>query len=144
MSSLKARLFADASAFAALAALLASGSPAIFRWYDQQLPQRAAFPAVVVHQISNPRTYAVTGRLPTGFTRMQFTVYGTGNDSENANAVVNALVAFLDQWDGGSGIVGLPAYSNLIVADRDFGIASTQPLTYMRVVDAQIFSNDLI
>lgn len=143
-TSLKARLWAGAAAFPALAALLATGSPAYFRWYDTQLPQASQFPAIVVQQISNPRTYGVAGRLPTGFTRMQFTVYGLGNDSQSADAVVTALTAFLDQWDGGSGISGNSQYSNLIVGDRDFGIANTQPLTYMRIVDAQIFSSDLL
>ncbi len=142
-TSLKARLLTGAMAFPALAALLASSpSPLVLRWFDTQLPQGARFPCVVVQQISNPRTYAVTGRLPTGFTRMQFTVYGAGNDSQNANDVVTALVAFLDQWDGGSGIVGLPAYSNIIVGDKDAGVANTQPLTYTRIIDAQIFSSD--
>ncbi len=144
-TSLKERLFRDASVFPALVALLASGSPAIFRWRDQQLnPQGEQFPAVVVQQISNPRTYSVAGRLPTGFVRVQFTVYGTGNNSQNADAVVDALQSFLDQWHGGSGISGNSQYSNLIVADRDFGVAKTDPLTYVRMVDAQIFFDDSV
>jgi len=144
-TSLKERLFRDASVFPALVALLASGSPAVFRWRDQQLnPQGETFPAVVVQQISNPNTYGVAGRLPTSTVRVQFSVYGSGNNSQNADAVVTALTAFLDQWSGGSGISGLPQYSNLIVADRDFGIAKTEPLTYLRIVDAQLFFDDSI
>lgn len=140
-TSLKARLYTAALLDAGLLALLATGSPAVMRWYDQQLPQGATFPAIVVQQISNPRDYATTGRMPTGFTRMQFRVFGTGNDSQGANAVVDALANFLDGF-AGSGIAGLAQYSNLIVADRDAGIANTQPLTYQRIVDAMIFSND--
>ncbi len=140
-SSLKAKLFAAASLNAGLVALLGSGSPLVMRWFDQQLPQSyATFPAVVVQQIANPSDYAVTGRLPTSWSRMQFTVYGSGADSENANAVVVALAGFLDTFNS-IGITGLVAYPNLIVGDRDFGVANTQPLTYVRVIDARIFSN---
>lgn len=140
-TSLKARLYAAALVDAGLLALLASGSPAVLRWYDQQLPQGATFPAMVVQQISNPRTYVTTGRMPTGFSRMQFRIFGTGNDSQNASAVVAALANFLDGFNG-SGIAGLAQYSNIIVADRDAGLANTQPLTFQRIVDAMIFSND--
>jgi hypothetical protein len=142
MTSLKARLFSAAQADAGLAALLYDGQT--FHWYDQRLPQPAQFPAVVAAIASNPATYAVTGKLPTSTTRVQFTVYGTGNDSENANAVVTALQNFLAGFWQGVGIQNLPAYSNIIVADRDFGVAETQPLTYLRIVDAQIFWNDSI
>jgi hypothetical protein len=53
MASLKAKLFTQASANAGLIALLGA-SP--FRWFDQQLPQNAAFPCIVAQQISNPAT----------------------------------------------------------------------------------------
>jgi hypothetical protein len=144
-TTIKARLYAAARLDAGLAALLGSGSPMFLRWWDQQLPMSGAvFPAVVVSQISNARTYAVSGRLPTGFSRIQFDVYGTGNNSQEADQIVTALEKFLDGFSGGSGIAGASQYSNLIVADRDAGIASTQPLTYRRIVDAQIFVNDLL
>lgn len=136
MSSLKVRLYQAASADAGLVALL--GSPP--RWYDQRLKQGAAFPAVVVDQVANPRDYVASGPMPTSWNRMQFRVYGTGNNSENANDVVNALANFLNTFDG-PGIPGLQTYPNLIVADHDMGIAETQPLTYMRLVDVRIYSN---
>ncbi len=141
-TTLKARLRSAVLLDAGLMAILASGSPAVLRWHDVQLPQGATFPAVVVQTISNNRTYCVSGRLPTGFSRLQFSAYGTGTDSEEADAIVTALAKFLDGFSGGSGIVGASQYSNLIVADRDAGIAQTQPLTYQRVVDVMVFSND--
>ncbi len=141
-TTLKARLYSAAKLDAGLVALLGSGSPMVFRFYDTQLPQSTPFPAVLVQMISNNRTYCVSGRLPTGFSRMQFNVFGTGTDSQEADQVVTALAKFLDGFSGGSGILGASQYSNLIVADRDAGIANTQPLTYQRVVDVQIFSND--
>lgn len=142
-SSIKAKLFAAASLNAGLAALLATGSPAFFRWYDTQLPQGSVFPAVVVQGVSNPRDYAVTGKLPTSWQRIQLTVYGSGNDSENAETVVNAIEAFLDQFNA-IGITGLLTYPNLIVGDRDAGVAQTQPMTYVRILDVRVFSNDLL
>jgi len=139
-TSLKAKLFAQASVFPALVSLLGS-SP--FNWYDTQLPLSANFPAVVVQQISSPNDYAVTGQMPTNWARMQFTVYGSGNDSENANLVVDALESFFSVFNA-IGINGLVTYPNLIVGDRDLGVAQTSPMTYQRVVDVRMFYNATI
>jgi hypothetical protein len=142
MKSLKAKLFAAALLNARLLFLLGSGSPLLLRWFDDQLPQAAGtgFPAVVVKQTSNPLVYATSGRLPTSWARMTFEVYGTGNDSQNADTIVQALAAFLDTFNG-DGVTGRTQSPNYIVGDKDMGIAATQPLTYMRVVDARIFWN---
>lgn len=140
-NSIKAKLFAGASSYAPLTALLTAS---VFQWGDQQLSQNfnlKTHGAVVVQQISNPQSYTVAGRLPTSFSRVQFTIYGIGNDSQNADAIADALISFLDQWDGGSGIPGLSQYSNLVVGDRDFGVAQTNPMTYTRILDVQIFNN---
>jgi hypothetical protein len=144
-SSLKAKLFAAALLNPALVYLLGSGSPLVLRWFDVQLPQSAGtgFPAVVVQQISDPQMYVGSGRLPTSWARIQFTVYGSGGDSQNADAIVQALAAFLDTFNA-DGIAARPASPNYIVGDRDMGIAATQPLTYMRVVDARIFWNPTV
>ncbi len=136
--SLKSRIFAAASVDAGLIALLGSNP---FRWWDQQLQQGAGFPAVVMEMIGAPRDYVASGTMPTGWTRMQFRVYGEGTDSENANEVVDALDAFLRTLD----LIGLPnspAFPNLIVNDIDFGIVQTQPYTYMRLLDTKLFVND--
>lgn len=140
-SSIKEKLFAAASVDTGLKALLQAGTMAPFRWWDQQVQQKYGFPAVSVMIVSNPRTYAVTGQLPTSFARVQFTIYGTGNDSSNANAVANALSNFLASFCAYGFGASVPAHANNIVSDRDFGIAETQPQTYMRIIDASIFDN---
>lgn len=139
-TSLKAKLFAAAELDAGLAALLGS---APFRWYDVQLRQGSAFPAVEVLLVSNPRTYVMAGRMPTGWARVQFTIFGLGPSSENADAVAQALVNFLGTFNA-IGIPGLAVYPCQLVGDRDAGQAATQPLTYMRILDAMIFSNDTV
>jgi hypothetical protein len=149
-TSLKAKLFAAAQQNAGLVYLLGGSSPLILRWYDQQLPQAAGtgFPAIVVRQISNPQVYATTGRLPTSFARMQFDCYGaqaTGGgtypaDSQSTDALVQALLAFLDTFNA-DGITGRPQSPCRILADRDAGIALTQPMTFKRIVDVEIFWN---
>ena len=139
-TSLKAKLFAAALLNPSLVYLIGGGSPLLLNWYDQQLPQYATFPAVVVQQISDPQMYATSGRIPTSWARMQFTVYGTGTDSQNANAIVAALTSFLDTFNG-DGVTGRSQSPNYVVGDRDMGVAQTQPLTYMRVLDTRIFWN---
>ena len=148
--SLKAKLFAAALLNPRLVYLLGGGSPLIMRWFDTTLPQYGGtgFPAVVVRQISDPPMYATSGRLPTGFARMQFDCYGAGAagggnqppDSQSANELVEALTEFLDGFNG-DGITGRPQSPNMVMGDKDGGIAQTQPLTYVRIVDAKIFWN---
>jgi hypothetical protein len=81
------------------------------------------------------------GRLSTYFARVQFTIYGTGNDSQNADAVVSAIEDFLATLNG-YGFSDLPANANTIVNDRDGGIAQTQPLTYTRTLDVMILNDE--
>jgi hypothetical protein len=138
-TTLKSRLRTSAAADAGLQALLGT---APFRMYDVQLVQGSAFPAVTYQLISNPRVYALTGRMPTSWVRMQFNIYGSGTDSSNADAVQRALQTFLSTWASGDGVAGRSACPNFIVGDRDFGVAQTQPLTFMRIVDVMIFNND--
>ena len=144
-TSLKAKLFAAALLNPSLVYLLGSGSPLLLRWFDTQLPQAAGtgFPAVVVSQISDPQMYATSGRLPTSWARIQFTVYGSGNDSQNADAIVAALTSFLDTFNG-DGVTGRSQSPNYVISDRNMGIAATQPLTYMRTVDCRIFWNSTV
>lgn len=143
--SLKQKLFAAALLNPRLVYLLGGGSPLVLRWFDQQLPQAAGtgFPAVVVSQVSDSGTYVGSGRLPTSWARMQFTVYGTGFDSQNADAIVQALADFLDTFSA-DGVTGRPACPCNIISDRDMGIAATQPMTWMRVVDCRIFWNGTV
>src|ERR1700722_8531975 len=140
MASLKAKLYASASANAGLQALL--GNP--IQWGDVQLPIQwnlATLSAVTVFQVSGPKDYTSAGPMYTGWRRIQFTIFGCGNndgtaDSENANNVAEALFAWL------LSITTLTldeTPNNYVVGDRDFGIAETQPLTYQRVIDVMMF-----
>lgn len=137
---LQSRIRTAAAAYPALAALLGSNP---FRWFNDQLPQGQAFPAVVVTQISGAPTYVVTGRLRTGWTRLQFLIWGGKADAgaQAREAVEAALLSFLDQWSGGIGIAGLQQYPNLVVSQRDSIYTQTDTAIYQRVTDAQIFSN---
>ena len=140
--TLKARIFAAASQDAGLQALLGT-SP--FRLYDTQLDEGALKASggacAVVMIVSNPRDYTVLGRTAKSLVRVQIAVFGTGNDSENASAVVTAFENFFATFDA-IDIPNLPAYPNLIVGDRDAGIAQTDPLTYQRIVDVLIFNKE--
>jgi hypothetical protein len=135
--TLKARIWTDASQYTALTALIGT-SP--FRLFDQRLPQGVAFPAVVMESVANPHAYVAGGQMPTSFTRIQFRIYGTGNDSENAALVGDTLIAFFSTFDGPG--TGAPTLPNYVVGDRDMGIAQTDPMTYMRLIDMRIFSNE--
>jgi hypothetical protein len=139
MSQLKVKLFNSASANAGLQALLGTGP---FNWYDEQLPQNAkvTFPAVTAMIASNPRRYVANGRLGGSWARVQFTIYGSGSDSTNAEAVADALFSFLDGFNSGPQ-AGNPNY---IVGDRDGGIAQTDPLTYLRLIDALVWNNETV
>lgn len=144
-TSLKARLFTAASADAGLQALLLNGS--IFQWFDSQLPQTANITtksAVAVFLVSNPRDYVTSGRMVTSFSRVQFTIFGHGNDSSNADAVVAALLSFLDGFNASQASGTSPGYAtpNYVVGNRDSGFVETDPMTYQRIVDVRIFSND--
>lgn len=138
MASLKAKLFTQASVFPALTALLGTNP---FRWFDEQLPQSATFPAIVVFLIDDPSDYVIGGEMSTSWQMLQFTVYGTGNDSVNASLVVAALKSFLRVFNAYSSRP-LPAYANRVTGNRDGGIADTQPLTYQRFVTAKILNDE--
>ncbi len=141
MASLKAKLYASASANAGLRALLGT-SP--FQWADTQLPQQwdvKTKSAVVMFTVSDIPDYIALGPMNTGWTRVQLTVFGHGNDSENATAVVDAIALWLQTLY----LTQTPQQAaNFIVSNRDGGIAPTQPLTYQRFVDVLVFSDSSI
>jgi hypothetical protein len=141
---LKEKLFMAASANAGLQALLGTNP---FQWADQQLEQAwnlSTLGAITVFLVSNPRSYEVRGQMATSWNRVQFTVYGYGRDSTNASAIVAALIEFL--WSFFAYQAGSTATqaANQILSDRDGGIAETQPMTYMRFVDAMILNDESI
>ena len=139
MANLKEKLFAAAQLDAGLQAVLLSGST--FQWGDTQLPQSwnlGTKSALTVQLISDPTFYATAGPLATSWTRVQFTIFGHGNDSPNADAVAAALFAFMGSFNGGA----VPNQAaNYKVGDRDFGIAQTQPLTYQRIIDYMVWND---
>ena len=137
MPALEEKLRTKAAAYADLAALLGS-SP--FRWYDTQLTQGTQFPAVVVTLVASSDTYVSNGRMPTGFSRMQFTIWA--NDPVTARQVDDALTCFLNQANL-VGINGLSIYSNQVVLTRAGMYPNTQPPKYWRTIDASIFDNEL-
>lgn len=138
MASLEAMLRTQALAFPGLTALLGTNP---FRWYDTQLRQGTAFPAVTVQLVSGNETYAFNGRLATGWSRMQFTIWDS--DPERARNVEAQLTAFLDVFNG-TGIQGLSEYPNSIVMRRQTLFSETQPPLFQRINDAQIFSNSTL
>jgi hypothetical protein len=136
-SSLEAQLLSQASVFAPLQALL--GTP--FRWYDNQLQQGSVYPAIVVQLISNPQAYVLTGRLPTSWSRYQFTIWDT--DPERARTTENALFDFFDVFNA-VGPANLPSYPVEVVNDRQSIVPNPEPKRFTRMVDAMIFSNDTL
>jgi len=114
-----------------------------FRWYDTQLAQGSAFPAVVAQIISSSKTYNVAGRMTNGNSRVQFTIWSTNTGSgmtARAN-VESALATFLD----GLNLIGIPGllqYPNYIVGARDGWVALPQPGNPLKLIDAMVFSND--
>ena len=142
-SSLKARLFAQASQDAGLQALLLNGST--FQFGDQQLPQFwniTTKDAILVRIVSNPKDYVNSGPMVTSFARVQFTIFAHGNDSENASAVAAALFSFIQGFNAGqASSTGTPG-PNYVLNDMDAQFLQTDPQTYQRIIDIRIFSND--
>ncbi len=138
-STLEVKIIAAVTAYAPLTALL--GTPP--RLYDSQLTQTAAYPAMTVQEISNPRVYVFNGRLPTSWARIQFRIWGgqfaAGNQA--ADQVRTALLSFLDQFNA-EGIPGLSLYPCRVLNDLRGGFAQEETLIYQRILDAMIFWNE--
>ncbi len=139
---LKERIRSAAIATPAMTALLGTNP---FRFYDQQLVQGSAFPAIVQQVISGAPTYILAGRLPCSSSRVQFTLWAT-RDAAGLTALAAleaALVAFLDTLNL-IGIPGLQQYQNLVVLSRDAFYPLPQPGNPQRIIDAMIYSNDTL
>lgn len=136
-TTLEAKLRAAASADTDLAALLGT-SP--FRWFDTQLDLASkVFPAVVVQLVSSSDVYAFNRRLPGGFNRVQFTIWG--DSGQQARQVEGELVCFLNQFNA-IGIPNLQLYPNLVLNRRSALYVDTSPPKYQRIVDVSIFDNE--
>jgi hypothetical protein len=142
MPALKDRIRAAAIATPALTAILGVNP---FRWYDQQLVEGSAFPAVVVQSVSDPQTYAYTGMMPTSWSRYQFTLWGvnTGPGILAMQGLETALQTFLNSLNV-IGISGLVQYPNLIVAARDGFKPLPKPGNPQRLIDVMIFNNNTL
>ncbi len=141
--TLEAKLRTAALAYPDLVALL-TNVPSIprfpdFRWYDVQLLQGTAFPAMVVQLISGGQTYTLNSRLSTSFNRMQFTIWDT--NAERARQLESVLYAFLDGFNPAGVRADLQAAPNFVVLTRQGMYPQTQPPQYWRTNDVQIFDN---
>jgi len=106
--------------------------------YDEQLAQGSTLPAVVVQIISESPTYVTTGRLHTGWSRIQFTIWGSRFQFFERDGRRNQLLAFLDQLNL-IGIPGLAQYPCQVSCNGMHFYPKTQPPIFQRLVDAAIF-----
>lgn len=139
---LKERIRSAAIVYPGFTALLGTNP---FRWWDQQLRPGSAFPAIVVTTVSNVPTYAIVGRLPTGFSRLQFTIWSVNTTLGMAN--LGALEALLTEFLETLNLVGIPglcSYSNRVVAARDGWFPTPEPGNPQRLIDAMIYANDTL
>ena len=139
--TLKEKLRAAASADPNLSGLLGS---APFRWYDIQLSQGSAFPAVVVQIIATVPLYGFTMRAQRPVqSRVQFTIWGGQNDvgRETAIAVDTALKEFLDGFDA-IGIPGLARYPNYVRLERDGFFYQADTGIFQRLIDVAIWNDE--
>lgn len=136
-TSIETKLRTAAAATPALTAYLGT-SP--FRWYDMQQSQGSALPSVVVLLVSAVDTYSTTARLATSLNRVQFTIWDT--DPEEARAIEQALIAFLETFNAFSPVPGAAIQPNRVVMRRQSGQPQTEPLIFWRLVDAMIYNNE--
>lgn len=139
MATLEQKIRAAAAGYAPLAALIGTGSPVVLRWYDRQLVQGSAYPAVVAMTITNPPGYVFTGRLIPSWALCQYTVWGGTGDAgvQSAEAVSAALEDFFDQLD----LVGngrAIQQNNLIIANREAAFVQATTLIYQRVLEVRL------
>lgn len=131
---IEVKLYAAASQNPGLIAQLGS-SP--FRWYNVQLTEGSAYPAIVVLRVSGPPLYAMSNRVTTTRYRMQFTIW-EGYTPDDTDAVFGALRSFLDTFSA----TGIAANFAEIVNVKRGIFTDTQPGVFQTIVDAMIYNND--
>ncbi|HET9304872.1 MAG TPA: hypothetical protein VFO46_02485 [Candidatus Sulfotelmatobacter sp.] len=139
MARIEDKLRTAAMNYTPLTALLGSGANN-FRWYETQLLEGSAFPAVVVTLVSNVRDYALDRRMATSFTRLQIVVWDP--NPEEASTVEQTIVQFLDQFSAYGPIAGQAA--NFVLNSRATIYPDTQPPIYQRLIDVRVFDNELV
>ena len=136
-TSLLAKLRTAAAADPTLGPLLGT-TP--FRWYDQQLVQGTAFPAVTASVVSNVPVYSVNQLLIVARYRVTMKIFD--EDPEVSHQVASAIRNFLVTFNAYNAGDDDPIQRNQVVGQRDGGIAQTQPLTSMQIMDAMIWNNE--
>lgn len=134
---IEVKLVQAAAANSGLSGLLGS---APFRWYDTQLAQGSAFPAVAAQVISATKLYVFEGRPSLSRYRVQFTIWGGQNAGgrDAADQTRDALFAFLDSFSA----TAPGQYPNQVVMDRRALYFQADPPIFQRVIDAMIYSDD--
>lgn len=145
MTPVRDRIRAAAIATPTLTAILGTNP---FRWYDPQLAQGSVFPAVAAQVVSDPASYVYAGRLPTSWSRYQFTLSAVNSSDATTGipalvALETALMTFFDSLDL-IGVPGLLQYPVLVVAARDGFRAGPQPGIKQRILDVMLFANSTL
>lgn len=137
-TTLLAKLRTAAAADPTLTGLLGS-SP--FCWYDQQVVPGTAFPAVAAFVVSAVPQYSSTNLLITAQYRIQLNIFAI--DPQVSRQVAAAVRQFLLTFNAYNSGDTNAIQRNRVVNVRDGGIAQTQPLTAMQIMDAFIWNNEL-
>lgn len=136
-TSIETKLRIAALADSTLVSLLQTGSGQ-FRWYNTQLVQGSAYPAIVVNRISGAPLYVNVGRNPLSQIRVQFTIW-EGPNPGTTDGTLEALREFLDTFSA-TGISSQAPNTILNVMSGLF--AETQPGIFQTILDAMIWNND--
>lgn len=142
-TSIQDRLYTDAGNYSALTALLGTNP---FRWFEPPVRQGTVLPALTVQKISGSSLYGVSRRIAQGYSRYQFTIWGGQYAAGVAarDSIATALLAFMDQWSGGTGITGLGQYPNRNVLDRESVYQWTDTPIYQRILDFLLFTDETL
>lgn len=136
-TTLLAKLRTAAALDSTLAGLL---GPMPFRWFDQQLVQGTAFPAVAAFVVSSVPQYSNTQLMITAEYRVQLNIFDP--NPQKTREVANAIRQFLTTFNAYSPGSPTSLQPNRVVMQRDGGIAQTQPFTAMQMLDAMIWNNE--
>jgi|SRR5579885_1384718 len=140
-NTLEVKIVNGMLAYSALTSLLATAPDGAAAIFEMQEYQGTTFPAITYMLVSAVPQYSSTTRLATLPCRVQFTIWA--NDPETARSVETQLLAWIDQFNAYDPTnAAKPRQPNEIVMRRQGGNPQTQPLTYWRIVDANIWNNE--
>lgn len=109
-----------------------------FRWYNMQLAEGSAFPAITAMKVSGIPFYNVGQRGPSTVYRIQFTIW-EDQVPDDTNSVLQALRVFLDSF---SAVENTAQYPVQILNERGGLYPLTQPPIYQTSIDALIYNAD--